>query len=63
MTQYIQLNDGKQIDVRDLLYKHIEAGYIDGEHLLYCCLRYMSASDIKEMLEINQLEKFLDIIQ
>ena len=63
MTQYIQMNDRKVIDVRDLLMKHYRAGYIDGELLLYCCLKYMSASDVKEMIEINHLEPYLDIVQ
>lgn len=43
------------IDYRDLVMEMVEDGF-DSEHLLLCCLKYMSQIDIKDMLIANDFD-------
>ena len=42
------------VDYRDYVLEGVENGLFDPEHLLFCCLKYMSQDDVKDMLEINE---------
>jgi hypothetical protein len=33
----------------------VEGGLISADHLLLCCLNYMSSDDVRDMLDANEL--------
>jgi hypothetical protein len=37
------------------LYDMIEEGIVTNEHIVLCCLKYMSEDDVKDMMEYNEL--------
>jgi hypothetical protein len=39
---------------RDLVLQMVSEGH-DSEHLLLCCLKYMSHDDVRDMLDCNEL--------
>ena len=48
-------------DNRDDAIEMVEEGRITAEHLLLCCLKYMSNDDVYDMLDCNELtERFND---
>lgn len=42
------------IDYRDYALELVEDNGFDAEHMLLCCLKYMSQDDVKDMLHINE---------
>lgn len=42
---------------RDRAFELVDAGLVDKETMLMCCLQYMSYDDIEDMLNINSLEE------
>ena len=42
------------VDYRDYVLEGVENGLFDPEHLLFCCLKYMSQDDVRDMLQINE---------
>jgi hypothetical protein len=42
------------IDYRDYALELVEDNGFSPEHMLLCCLKYMSQDDIKDMLHINE---------
>ena len=48
-------------DNRDKALEMVEEGRITADHLLLCCLKYMSNDDVHDMLDCNELtERFLN---
>ena len=48
-------------DNRDKALEMIEEGLVTADHLLLCCLKYMSNDDVYDMLDCNELtERFLN---
>ena len=48
-------------DNRDKALEMVEEGRITADHLLLCCLKYMSNDDVYDMLDCNELtERFLN---
>lgn len=48
-------------DWRDNALEIVEEGIVTADHLLLCCLKYMSNDDVYDMLDCNELtERFLD---
>ena len=48
-------------DNRDKALEMVEEGRVTAEHLLLCCLKYMSNDDVYDMLDCNELtERFLN---
>jgi hypothetical protein len=46
---------------RDKALEMVEEGLVTGDHLLLCCLKYMSNDDVYDMLDCNELtERFLN---
>lgn len=49
------------MDARDKALELIEDGIVTAEHLVLCCLKYMSVEDVARMLDANELsERFLN---
>ena len=40
---------------RDKALEMVEEGMVSSEHLLLCCLKYMSQDDVEDMLDCNEL--------
>ena len=50
----------KQQCPRDRALELVEIGYVDAQHLLLCCLKFMSWDDVSSMLDANELsDRFL----
>ena len=48
-------------DWRDNALEMVEEGRVNADHLLLCCLKYMSNNDVYDMLDCNELtERFRD---
>ena len=48
-------------DNRDKALEMVEEGQVTADHLLLCCLKYMSNDDVYDMLDCNELtERFLN---
>ena len=48
-------------DWRDKALEMVEEGRVTSDHLLLCCLKYMSNNDVFDMLDCNELtERFND---
>ena len=48
-------------DNRDKALEMVEEGLVTANHLLLCCLKYMSNDDVHDMLDCNELtERFLN---
>lgn len=48
-------------DWRDNALEIVEEGIVTADHLLLCCLKYMSNDDVYDMLDCNELtERFRD---
>ena len=48
-------------DNRDKALEMVEEGRVTADHLLLCCLKYMSNDDVHDMLDCNELtERFLN---
>lgn len=48
-------------DWRDNALEIVEEGLVTADHLLLCCLKYMSNDDVYDMLDCNELtERFHD---
>lgn len=48
-------------DWRDNALEIVEEGLVTADHLLLCCLKYMSNDDVYDMLDCNELtERFRD---
>ena len=48
-------------DNRDKALEMVEEGQVTADHLLLCCLKYMSNDDVHDMLDCNELtERFLN---
>ena len=48
-------------DWRDKALEMVEEGRVTADHLLLCCLKYMSNDDVYDMLDCNELtERFLN---
>jgi hypothetical protein len=48
-------------DNRDKALEMVEEGRVTADHLLLCCLKYMSNDDVYDMLDCNELtERFLN---
>jgi len=48
-------------DNRDKALEMVEEGLVTADHLLLCCLKYMSNDDVYDMLDCNELtERFLN---
>jgi len=48
-------------DNRDKALEMVEEGLVTADHLLLCCLKYMSNDDVHDMLDCNELtERFLN---
>jgi hypothetical protein len=48
-------------DNRDKALEMVEEGLVTANHLLLCCLKYMSNDDVYDMLDCNELtERFLN---
>ena len=46
---------------RDKALEMVEEGLVTADHLLLCCLKYMSNDDVYDMLDCNELtERFLN---
>ena len=46
-------------DNRDKALEMVEEGRVTADHLLLCCLKYMSNDDVFDMLDCNELtERF-----
>ena len=46
---------------RDKALEMVEEGRVTADHLLLCCLKYMSNDDVHDMLDCNELtERFLN---
>lgn len=46
-------------DWRDNALEIVEEGLVTADHLLLCCLKYMSNDDVYDMLDCNELtERF-----
>lgn len=49
------------MDARDKALELIENGIVTAEHLVLCCVKYMSVDDVADMLDANELsERFLN---
>ena len=44
-------------DNRDKAIEMVEEGRVSADHLLLCCLKYMSNDDVYDMLDCNELTK------
>ena len=44
-------------DNRDKAIEMVEEGRVSADHLLLCCLKWMSNDDVHEMLDVNELTK------
>ena len=42
-------------DNRDKAIEMVEEGLVSADHLLLCCLKYMSNDDVYDMLDANEL--------
>ena len=42
-------------DNRDKAINMVEEGRVSADHLLLCCLKYMSNDDVYDMLDANEL--------
>ena len=42
-------------DNRDKAIEMVEEGRVSADHLLLCCLKYMSDDDVEGMLDANEL--------
>jgi hypothetical protein len=42
-------------DPRDYALEMVESGLVSADHLLLCCLKYMSTDDVRDMLDANEL--------
>ena len=42
-------------DPRDFALELVSEGYATADHLLLCCLKYMSTDDVRDMLDTNEL--------
>jgi hypothetical protein len=51
------MNDSKLFasDPRDFALELVSEGYATADHLLLCCLKYMSTDDVRDMLDTNEL--------
>ena len=48
-------------DNRDKALEMVEEGLVTADHLLLCCLKYMSNDEVYDMLDCNELtERFLN---
>ena len=48
-------------DNRDKALEMVKEGRVTADHLLLCCLKYMSNDDVHDMLDCNELtERFLN---
>lgn len=45
---------------RDYALEMVENGLVTADHLLLCCLKYMSHDDVREMLDCNELSPRFD---
>ena len=49
------------MDARDKALELIENGIVTAEHMVLCCVKYMSVDDVADMLDANELsERFLN---
>ena len=47
-------------DNRDKALEMVEEGRVTADHLLLCCLKYMSNDDVHDMLDCNELTERFD---
>lgn len=47
-------------DNRDKALEMVEEGRVTADHLLLCCLKYMSNDDVYDMLDCNELTERFD---
>ena len=47
--------EGYHTDNRDKAIDMVEEGRVSADHLLLCCLKYMSNDDVYDMLDANEL--------
>jgi len=47
-------------DNRDKALEMVEEGLVTADHLLLCCLKYMSNDDVYDMLDCNELTERFD---
>lgn len=47
-------------DPRDFALEMVEQGLVSEDHLLLCCLKYMSHDDVRGMLDANELSPRFD---
>ena len=45
---------------RDFALELVESGMVSADHLLLCCLKYMSCDDVRDMLDCNELSPRFD---
>jgi hypothetical protein len=45
---------------RDYALEMVENGLVTADHLLLCCLKYMSHDDVRDMLDANELSPRFD---
>lgn len=50
-------------DYRDYVLEGVENGFFNAEHLLLCCLKYMSQGDVKDMLQINEYPLWKEVAE
>lgn len=50
-------------DYRDYALEGVEQGFFSSEHLLLCCLKYMSQDDVRDMLEINEYPLWKEVAE
>jgi len=39
----------------NLLLENLEEGLYNKDHIILCCVKYMSEDDVQDMMEINEL--------
>lgn len=47
-------------DPRDFALEMVSEGLVSADHLLLCCLKYMSHDDVRDMLDCNELSPRFD---
>ena len=47
-------------DNRDKALEMVEEGRVTADHLLLCCLKYVSNDDVHDMLDCNELTERFD---
>jgi hypothetical protein len=45
---------------RDYALEMVENGLVTADHLLLCCLKYMSHDEVRDMLDANELSPRFD---